>query len=498
MDKTIYKIVVEEGPAMGASFVIDRQELVIGRGDDIEICILDTAISKTHCRVEKIGRECALVDLNSRNGTLLDGVRLHPGRPYRLHPGCEIRMGNTMLRFLEESRPSSADRRRVVSTMEMAIPDKAGLAGATPDGESGAAALRMLNDVLLNLGRASSEEDLFESFLSALVDALPARRACIVLPENLEGDDVRPAAMVFKDAEEAASDPSVPRDVIEKATAAGGMLPGFGALLTGGEGDRGHALCCPMPGRESALGAIYAEAARPGETFGEKEARAAASLGLVLGHALETVRTRSGLIDLQLGVLKTLVSILEARDPYSVGHAATVTRISDAIAAHLGLERPVRQDLALCAMLHDIGKTAVPAGILTKPGPLTEEEFSVVKKHPVAGASFLSHIPGLKEVNAGILSHHERFEGGGYPLGLAGKEIPLFARIIALADTFDAMTSDRAFRKALKATDVVNEILAGANTQFDEEVVEAFISALKAGELLHRKEPSLDPVGIEP
>lgn len=498
MDKTIYKIVVEEGPAMGASFVVDRHELVIGRGDDIEICILDTAVSKKHCRVEKIGRECALVDLNSRNGTLLNGERLHPGRPYRLYSGCEIRLGNTLLRFLEESRPSAADRRRLVSTMEIPVAGDAAPSGGAAAPRGGAGALATLNEVLSGLGRVRSEDDLLEKFLSALVDALPARRACIILPENLDRDEVKPAAMVFRNAEEAASDPTVPRDLVEKAMAAVGMLPGTGALLSGGEGDRGPVLCCPIPGHESALGAIYAETADPGAAFGEREARAAASLGLVLGNTLEGVRARSGLIDLQLGVLKTLVSILEARDPYSVGHAATVARISEAIAVHLGLERSTRQDLALCALLHDIGKTAIPAGILTKPGPLTEEEFSVVKKHPVAGASFLGHIPGLKEVNAGILSHHERFDGGGYPMGLAGKEIPLYARIIALADTFDAMTSDRAFRKALKASDVVNEVLAGSDAQFDEEIVEAFISALKGGELLHRKETPVDPDGIEP
>jgi HD-GYP domain-containing protein (c-di-GMP phosphodiesterase class II) len=180
---------------------------------------------------------------------------------------------------------------------------------------------------------------------------------------------------------------------------------------------------------------------------------------------------------------------VDARDPYTHGHSQRVTNISLAILDYAEVIEEVgknvffRQRLQITGVLHDIGKIGVPDDILHKPSKLTSSERRQIEKHPVVGADIISHIKGLRDLIGGIKYHHERYDGKGYPEGLKSEDIPLMARIIAVADTYDAMTSDRPYRKGLPALMAKEEIQRNASTQFDPYLVAAFLKAFEQGKV---------------
>ena len=179
--------------------------------------------------------------------------------------------------------------------------------------------------------------------------------------------------------------------------------------------------------------------------------------------------------------LRALVSALDTRDSETGGHSERVTLIALSIAHQMRLDDKIIQQIHWGALLHDVGKIGVPDQILRKQGPLTDEEWKIMRTHPVIGFEMLKDIPFLHPVLDVVLYHHERFDGSGYPSGLIGENIPLSARIFSVADSYDAMTNDRPYRKAFSGEEAVAEIQRCVNRQFDPDVVEAFIIAFEKG-----------------
>lgn len=173
--------------------------------------------------------------------------------------------------------------------------------------------------------------------------------------------------------------------------------------------------------------------------------------------------------------LKRLGTLLEARDAYTHGHSRRITRHAERIATAMRLTPEEVANVRTAASLHDVGKVHTPRAILSKPGRLTEEEFAVIKRHPADGAEMIAQI-GEDEIAAIVRHHHERLDGAGYPDGLAGQEIPIGARIIAVADTFDAMTSSRSYRGACRHKTALDVLAREAGTQLDAVAVTAFLS----------------------
>jgi len=171
--------------------------------------------------------------------------------------------------------------------------------------------------------------------------------------------------------------------------------------------------------------------------------------------------------------LERVVACLELRDPHTKGHSDRVKDLAVAMARRALRDFSVLPVLALSARLHDIGKTRISGDILKRPGPLTDKEWAEVKRHPLVGADMLSSVLCLDAVVQGVRHHHERYDGKGYPEGLAGPDIPLVARIIAVADSYDAMTSDRPYRRALRPSEAAREVLRNAGDQFDPDWAEA-------------------------
>jgi HD-GYP domain-containing protein (c-di-GMP phosphodiesterase class II) len=174
-------------------------------------------------------------------------------------------------------------------------------------------------------------------------------------------------------------------------------------------------------------------------------------------------------------MLVELSAAVESRDPSTRGHAARVTALADAVARRLGWSDERIAILRIGGTLHDVGKVVVPLAVLRKRGPLTDDELAQIRVHPSAGARVVAAIEAARDALPCVLHHHERWDGRGYPHGLRGEEIPLEARLLAIADAFDAMTTNRPYRRAIASTQALAELERCAGSQFDPDLTRLFV-----------------------
>jgi putative nucleotidyltransferase with HDIG domain len=198
--------------------------------------------------------------------------------------------------------------------------------------------------------------------------------------------------------------------------------------------------------------------------------------------------------ELFIASIRALAAAIDAKDPYTRGHSERVARYSSAIAKELALPTEEARKVRLSALLHDVGKIGVDDRIIRKPTALTDEEFDLMKAHPVKGAAIMEAIPQMADIIPGMKYHHEKWEGGGYPEGLKGEQIPLQARIVAVADAFDAMTTTRPYQKAMEVSYVLERLREMSSKRFDGQVVEALARSHAKGELVPAEAASPRPV----
>jgi len=240
-------------------------------------------------------------------------------------------------------------------------------------------------------------------------------------------------------------------------------------------------ICVPVKVKEKVIGVLEAINKRGG--FDQEDLSLFLSLADQVAIALDNARLYQELEGMFFQTAESLADAIEKRDPYTGGHTQRVTSYSMAIAKHLQLNPSEKKCLKIAAVLHDVGKIGIEDHILRKPEPLNSEEYNTIKGHARMGAEILEHIRQLRDIVPGVKYHHEQMNGSGYPDGLKGEEMPIIARIVAVADTYDAMTTDRPYRRALTRETAIGELKRCSGIQFDREVVEAFIKAYQMGEI---------------
>ena len=240
-------------------------------------------------------------------------------------------------------------------------------------------------------------------------------------------------------------------------------------------------ICVPVKVKDKTIGVLEAINKLGGGSFSEDDLTIFQSLADQVAVALDNARLLEEIESLFFQTAESLADAIEKRDPYTGGHTKRVTTYSIAMGEQLNLDPDEMRRLKLAAILHDIGKIGVEDIILRKEDKLTEEEYDQMKKHTLMGAEIIGHIKQLRGIIPGLKYHHEKVDGKGYPEGLADGSIPLIAKIVAVADTFDAMTSDRPYRKALGKEEAFSELRRCVGTQFDRELVDSFIKACEAG-----------------
>jgi putative nucleotidyltransferase with HDIG domain len=238
-------------------------------------------------------------------------------------------------------------------------------------------------------------------------------------------------------------------------------------------------ITAPLLVRDKVIGVMSVATARLGEHYSKDEVDMFGNFAAQAAVSVENTQLYARLQEAHIGTIASLAAVIEARDPYTIGHSTRVTQYAVAIAEAMGLPSEDVEEIRLASLLHDVGKIGVPDRVLNKTERLTEEEYSAIRMHPTMSVNIIEPLPHLAKIIPVVYHHHERYDGTGYVEGKAGDKIPLGSRIIAAADAFEAMTSDRPYRRALSREQAISELRNCAGTQFDPEVIRYFLKLLE-------------------
>jgi HD-GYP domain-containing protein (c-di-GMP phosphodiesterase class II) len=454
--------------------------LRIGRLNTLEVFLDDASISRRHAEVLATDQGWVIHDLGSMNGTYLNSARL--GRTdRRLHREDVIQCGKIYLVVTELARParppspkpadpapvSVAARRRwdrAVGTLTRA--------GARTDAQSTRLLRRLCSGY--HLCHAGSLAELLTSVLEDSITALDARQGTIILADAV-GDHLDHARAVSV-PEQTGRERRFSRTLVQRAFTTGESMLSSGPNTDESSAAIGLAstICALLRSPRRRLGVLYVDRGPGQAPFDRRDLALADAVAAGVSVGIESMAQTERQRELFLQTVAALAQAIELRDCYTGGHTQRVTAYSLLLAKELGLTAADCQTLQVAVPLHDIGKIGIPDQVLAKPGGLTEAEVEVMRTHVAKGLAIVEAVPDLGPAIPIIRSHHERWDGRGYPEGLSGEQIPLLARIVAVADAFDAMTSDRPYRCGMPLEDALEALKAAAGTQFDPDVVAAF------------------------
>ena len=505
-----FEFVVRSGKEAGRNVAVNSgQAITLGRLKGCDVVVDDEAASRRHCTITAREDLCVVTDLQSANGTYVNEKRI---TTVELGRGDKLRIGSTVIELLDQSVQEASPSRPAPggSTSLSIVETRSGtLVQRTVDPtkleflssvfkrkdeasllESAQKYLTTLHKVSAILSRASSVEALFDSILSAILEVASGDRAAILM-RNKETGHVDMVALRTRDGRATGAvtvSRSVVNDVLEKGISAFTDDAMADDRYVGGESivrqKIRSVMCAPMRTTDEILGVLYVDSQQTRE-FSEAELELLAAVGNQAGIALHRARLMAEVERLFLDVMKAIASIIDAKDGYTHKHSERVAAFGVRLAEHLGFDADGRAVVELSSLLHDVGKIGVPDAILNKPGKLTDDEFKEMRLHPIHGARILSNIQSQKVVSLlpGVKYHHERWDGKGYPEGLAGEEIPLLGRVLGVADFLDALTSDRSYRKGLPLEEALQMVRDLEGKAFDPVVVKAAVELHEKGEL---------------
>jgi putative nucleotidyltransferase with HDIG domain len=471
-----------------------QHQLRIGRVDSLEIVLDDSSVSRHHAEIRATDHGWRVRDLGSTNGTRLNGMRLGTGQwPLRLRD--LIQFGEVAViveAMIENSEPAEGltDRLRVEATAKSSW-DEA-LQGLCFDsnrsprpGEQLVALIRAGH----HLGHHQSEDDLLRSILEDAVAVLDAQRGAIVLPDGPDKTlklrvvaTGRSESRAVAAGRDASSRVCFSQSLASRCFNRGESIlcqaaeedPELANANSIAEGAMSSVLCILLRTPRKRLGVLHLDRGPWQKPFTQDELFLGDALAANVSAGIEAAQLIRKQRDLFLNTITALAQTVELRDSCTAGHTARVTSYSALLAEQLGLPAQDLEWIRIGTPLHDIGKIGIDDAILRKPDKLTEQEFEIMKTHTVKGAEIISTVPDLHPIIPIARSHHERWDGKGYPDGLAGEDINPWARIVAVADAFDAMTSDRPYRKGLPIYVALAEMKKQTGRQFDPKAVEAF------------------------
>jgi putative nucleotidyltransferase with HDIG domain len=464
---------------------------------ELEVALDDMSVSRLHAEILLADGGWVVRDRGSSNGTVLNDVRI--GRtPHPLRQGDRLRIGNLLFQVDQlETRPVVVRLGEQTVQVELAQrswveADRGALVPSAPRDEKGFQRLLRSAYRLAPLGRTI---ELLQEVLNDAVAYFGARRGAVFLLDDATGQlsvrcyttrsgalaPARPPgktlatvafrtrqSLLFRDNTEAA------RHDAESAV----------------RGELHSAVCAIIRAPEREIGVLHLDRGPDATPFTEADLDRADALAGAIALGLDRQQLVERHEALFVQTVTALAQAVEMRDAYTGNHTQRVTAYALLLAAELGVDETDRRRLRVATLLHDIGKIAIDDQILRKPGRLSDLEFSQMKTHVLRGWEIIQMIPGLAWALPVVRGHHERWDGRGYPDGLSGEDIPLTARVVAVADAFDAMTSDRPYRTGMPAARAFAELQSGSGTHFDPECVAAFLRARPQVEALLEKEAS--------
>jgi putative nucleotidyltransferase with HDIG domain len=459
-----------------------------GRLASLEMVLDDSSVSRRHAEIRSTANGWRIRDLGSTNGTFLNGNRLGPGEwPIRAHD--ILRFGNVtvvvdLLRDnSDENTKEPTDNLLVSATASTSYEDA--LSGLAFDrhrcprpGEQLKALLRAGH----HLVHLENEEDLLHTILNDAVSTLEAQRGAIVLADG-PNEPLRLRALASGHSQ-VPSRPGYSQSLAQRSFTRGESIlccsveedPELAGARSIAEGTMASVLCVLLRTPRKKLGVLHLDRGPMQKPFTHDDLHLADALAANVSAGIESAQLLRKQRDLFYSTITILAQSVELRDKYTGNHTERVTRYSMLLAEHLDLSLDDLNWIRIGTPLHDIGKIGIPDEILNKPGKLTQQEFDIMKTHTTKGAKILEQVPDLAPVIPIARSHHERWDGQGYPDGLKGPQIPVLARIVAVADAFDAMTSDRPYRPGMPETVAFAELEKQKAKQFDPDFATAFIT----------------------
>ena len=471
--------------------------LRVGRLDPLEIVLDDNSVSRYHAEIRMTERGWRIRDLGSTNGTRLNGVRLGSGQ-WPLQERDLLQFGEVaiVVEAVVEQRaaePVAADNMRIEATAKASFEEA--LQHLAFDGNRCPRAGEQLLALVRaghHLGHLEREEDLLQSVLHDAVSVLDAQRGAIVLADTPDSP-LKLKALVTGRAEPRAivsgrSDPggrfSFSHSLAQRSFTKGESIlcqridedPELALAKSIAEGAMASVLCVLLRTPRKRLGVLHLDRSPWQKPFTQDDLHLADALAANVSAGIESAQLLRRQRELFLQTITTLAQAVELRDEYTGGHTHRVSTYSMLLARKLGLPDSDLELIGTGTPLHDIGKIGIDDAILRKPGKLTTEEFEIMKTHTTRGAEIVSNICDLHSILPIVRSHHERWDGKGYPDGTAGDKTNHLARIVALADAFDAMTSDRPYRAGMVPEVAFSEIEKGCGRQFDPTYAAVFLS----------------------
>ena len=465
------------------------EPVMIGRGPENTLPLPSGAtVSREHAKLTKYETKSELFwkleDMGSKHGTFLNGIKLKQGQGVRLRSGDIITIEPFTFQVVNHNEDNKFtetfdDARTVGGTSILRIDRTQGGAGLAHE------RLQALLECSRTIHTAEDESGMAEALATAASVATAFSNVAVIRPVG--GNRIEILAANGRIALEGS--PNISRSLLDAAME-GEPVRFQKAEIVDDQAQSimqysiEEALCIPILIGTSIAGCIYLDN-RDGQSRGQSvddDIEFCTGLAEIASLAMSNLmrvdierrhtEERHGFL---LNTVGALVSAIDAKDTYTCGHSERVAWLSKELAKQINLDATTVEQVHICGLVHDIGKIGIPESILQKPGKLTDEEFGQIRAHPVIGENILKDVPQLQPMLPGVRSHHERWDGGGYPDGSSGEKTPLLGRILGVADAFDAMCSSRAYRDGLNRAEVLDEMTACAGQQFDPKLVQAFL-----------------------
>ncbi len=490
-------LLVLNGPLAGRRFPIGT-ELTMGRHPRMHVHLDDPQVSRWHASIERKGDSWVLRDVVSSNGVFVNGERV---AHHVLNQDDEVQLGSTRFRFsvgapasLQNYLSEAQQRGERAPSLDTASrnPLRDLLTRVQDDEPERERELQRRLAAVFSANQVIASERSVQKVLTGIVDQvfglLEVSTAAVLLQrEGSGGLEVVHSRTTQQDDAPAALSSSIVERVVQRREAIITTDAASDPRFVAGKSIMLHnisaAMCAPLACHDVVFGALYVDARGLTTTYEIQDLELLAAFAGPAGIALENARHVEKLERSYRETLIALANAIELRDHYTVGHTWRVTGFALRVARRMGWPQERLDQVEMGGVLHDIGKIAVDDAILRKPGRLTDDEFAIMKIHPERGAQLLQEISHLESVVPYCLYHHERFDGAGYPFGLAGQAIPEEGRLIAVADAFDAMTSHRPYRSALDPDEAARRIAQCSGTQFDPRFADALLECYRAGDL---------------
>jgi HD-GYP domain-containing protein (c-di-GMP phosphodiesterase class II) len=471
----------------------------IGRDSTSDIVINDPKSSRLHAEIIREGDSFIFYDKDSLNGSLIDNVRV---AQHELVPGDHIKIGDTKIKVIEEELSATIEWHQQEPFITTKIPldrftgqiDEIGPAHETIiqehpvsrtekqiQTEKSIKSLETLYQVGRTINLTQTVEELLDQITESLLTVFSdVRRVCILLNEN--GKDLKPKTIKIK-AHISSQSFEISWSIINAAVKEEVCILANDAShddrFLGSESilamNLRSVMCAPLVNKGTVLGVIYLDSGAKPDCFDENDIALLSALASQSAVAIDNSRLYEDIQKAYHEAILALMNTVEAKDPYTRGHSQRVSRYAFGIAREMGLGEEESQRIKMAAELHDIGKIGVRDLIIGKNSSLSTTEFDLMKDHVLTGENIIKPIAYLSFARPLIRHHHERYDGLGYPDGLKGNGIPLGAKIIGVADAFDAMTTQRPYNKPLSYQEAFEKFEAVKGKQFDPEVVDALV-----------------------